>query len=65
MVPVTMPLIGNGWNHMIRILRTYWFKGGFFHWNVHRFNSGDPYVSYRIGPILIKRYKYAEDPRSK
>ena len=31
-----------------------WFKGGFFHWGDLRFNSGDPYTSYRLGPLLIQ-----------
>ena len=34
------------------------FKGDLFYWEVYRFNSGYPYVSYRIGPILIKRYLF-------
>ena len=32
------------------------FKGHLFFWNLYRFNSGYPYVCWRIGPILIKRY---------
>jgi hypothetical protein len=40
----------------LRVLKTYWFKGGFFHWKEYRFNGGDSYTSYRLGPILIRKY---------
>ena len=40
----------------LKLLTTSWFKGGFFHWKEHRFNGGDSYTSYRLGPVLIRVY---------
>jgi hypothetical protein len=40
----------------LRVLKTYWFKGGFFHWNDFKLNGGHSYTSYRLGPILIRMY---------
>ena len=31
-----------------------WFKGQPFQWGDFRYNSGDPYKSYRFGPLLIR-----------
>jgi len=31
-----------------------WFKGTPFQWGEFRFNSGNPYKSYRFGPLLIR-----------
>ena len=31
-----------------------WFKGTPFQWGEFRFNSGNPYKSYRCGPLLIR-----------
>jgi len=37
----------------IRVYKTHWYRGGIFHWGQVRFNSGDVYTSYRLGPLLI------------
>ena len=31
-----------------------WFKGTPFQWGEFRLNSGNPYKSYRFGPLLIR-----------
>lgn len=36
---------------------THWCKGGVFHWKDFRFNGGNCYNSYRLGPLLIRKYK--------
>jgi len=38
----------------VKLHITHWHRGGVFHWGDLRFNSGDPYTSYRIGPLLIQ-----------
>jgi hypothetical protein len=52
---VYLDFIKKGTREMkIQFHKTSWFKGGFFHWGNLRFNSGDPYTSYRFGPLLIQ-----------
>jgi hypothetical protein len=31
-----------------------WFKGTPFQWGEFKLNSGNPYKSYRFGPLLIR-----------
>ena len=31
-----------------------WNKGEFFYWNNTRFNNGDVYTGYRLGPIIVR-----------
>ena len=31
-----------------------WFKGTPFEWGDFKLNSGNPYKSYRFGPLLIR-----------
>ena len=31
-----------------------WTKGEPFQWGDFRYNSGNPYKNYRIGPLLIR-----------
>lgn len=31
--------------------------GEWFIWNHFRFNSGNPYTAWRIGPVIVKRYE--------
>ena len=38
----------------ISFYRAPWFKGKFFYWSEMRFNNGDVYTGYRIGPLLIQ-----------
>jgi hypothetical protein len=36
----------------------YWFgwKGELFYWKLFRFNSGDPYCDWRIGPVSLRKW---------
>jgi len=31
-----------------------WTKGTLLQWGEYKFNSGNPYKSYRIGPLLVR-----------
>ena len=33
------------------------WKGDLFIWGDWRFNSGIPYVCWRIGPVIVKRWE--------
>jgi hypothetical protein len=35
---------------------THYNRGGWFHWKDFRLNGGDCYDSYRIGPLLFRKY---------
>lgn len=39
-----------------QIILTHPWRGGGFFWNDFKFNRGNSYRSYRIGPVLIRRY---------
>ena len=43
---------GEGMN--IRFYKAPWFKGEPLQWNSVRFNGGDIYYVYRLGPILLQ-----------
>ena len=55
--------MGEAWRSSIRVLygRGRWVvvynpHGDRFYWGVSRFNSGTPYTSWKVGPIMVKRY---------
>jgi hypothetical protein len=43
----------------VKLLITHWHRGGVFHWGDWKFNGGDSYLSYRLGPLLVHIRKEA------
>jgi len=42
----------------MRRIKWYWHKGSWAFGVINRFNSGNPYTSYRFGPIEIRKGWY-------
>lgn len=46
-------LISKRWS-----IRLIGWHGQLFYWNICRFNSGDPYCEWRVGPVSVRRWGY-------
>jgi hypothetical protein len=40
----------------IQVILTHPWRGGMFFWRDYKFNRGNSYLSYRIGPIIVRNY---------